>query len=179
MQRLTQAPASVTLDASDHYHVRAAEGWLELGAVTAAFNELENIQPQARLHPDVLRLRYGIYAKAEKWEYAFTIAEGLARLIPDDAEPFLWRSDSARRMQGGSVLQAFDLLRDVVDDFPHEPAFSFAMACYACELCDVSQARSWLHRAFEIAERNGTKQHWKTRALDEPDLAPLRNKHGL
>ena len=37
-------------------------------------------------------------------------------------------------MKGGSVAQAFELLRDVSDDFPDEPLVAFNGACYLCQL---------------------------------------------
>lgn len=161
------------LTQEDYRHISAAEGWLELGDHIAAFDELENIEPLHRAHPDVLKLRWRIYAEAEKWESAFELAEGLTRLLPDELEPFIWRSDSARRMQNGGVLHAFELLQDVVRDFPDEPLVPFNLACYCCQLGRMPQAQSWLHIAFEVAQRNGTEKHWKLKALDEKDLAPL------
>ena len=167
------------MTAPDLHHLTAAQGWLELGLVEEAFAELESIQPQHRTHPDVLKLRWQIYAKAEKWGHAFAVAQGLARLLPDDVEPFIWRSYSARRMQGGGVLHAFELLHAVVRDFPDEPVVPFNLACYCCRLGRMPQAQSWLHIAFEIAQRNGTEKHWKTKALEESDLETLRKEFKL
>jgi len=78
----------------------------------------------------VLKLRWQIYARAKKWGNAFTVAEGLTRLLPDYAEGFILRSYAARRMKGGNVAQAFDLLRDVSNDFPDELLVAFNLACY-------------------------------------------------
>ena len=165
----------VNLSLADEQHVKAAEGWLELGLFREAFEELEHIAPEHRVHPDVLKLRWQVYAKAEKWGNAFTVAEGLARLVPDDVQPFIWRSYSARRMKGGGVLHAFELLQDVVRDFPDEPVVPFNLACYCCQLGRMPQAQSWLHIAFEIAQRNGTEQHWKTKAQAIQSLLNVPN----
>ena len=89
---------------------------------------MEEIEPLHRAHPDILKLRWRICANAEKWESAFGLAEGLTRLLPDELEPFIWRSDSARRMHNGGVLHAFELLQDVVKDFPDEPVVPFHLA---------------------------------------------------
>ncbi len=155
-------------------HLTAAEGWLELGDHVTAFHELEQIQASARANSEVLKLRWRIYRKAQKWGNAFTVAEGLTRILPDDPEVFIWRSYAARRMAGDGLLHAYELLHDAVNDFPDEPCMPFNLACYACQLRRLPQALSWLHVAFEIAERNGTEKFWKTIALDEPDLEPLR-----
>ena len=82
-------------------------------------------------------------------------------------------------MHNGGVLHAFELLQDALNDFPDEPVVPFNLACYCSQLGRMSQARSWLHIAFEVAQRNGTEQHWKMKALDEKDLEPLRAANGM
>jgi uncharacterized protein HemY len=62
------------LDRPDLMHLNAAEGWLGLGNSLAADEELEKITPQNRAHPDVLEVRWEIYAKAGKWEQCLEIA---------------------------------------------------------------------------------------------------------
>jgi len=57
----------------DKRHLEAAEGWLGLGIWQEANEELEHLTPQLRSHPEVLGVRFQIYAKAEKWEYAIEI----------------------------------------------------------------------------------------------------------
>jgi hypothetical protein len=52
----------------DSHHLKAAEGWLELGNYLEANEELERIQPRVRAHPLVLEVRWTICAKAKKWE---------------------------------------------------------------------------------------------------------------
>lgn len=46
----------------------AAEGWLELGDVVSAHDELEEIAPRLRAHPQVLVMRCRIYGQARRWE---------------------------------------------------------------------------------------------------------------
>jgi tetratricopeptide (TPR) repeat protein len=101
---------------------------------------------------------------------AFAVADGLTRLLPDDPEVFVWRSHSARRMPSGSNEQALQLLLDAAKDFPDETAVPFELARYNCLLGKLTEARSWLRIAFEVAERNGTAKQWKIRALSESDL---------
>lgn len=163
----------------DQQHIRAAEGWLELGDHLSAFEELEKLSPRQRALPDVFKLRWRIFNHAGKHEMAFQVAEGLTRMLPDDAQVFAWRSYSARRMPGGGIDGALALLEDAVNDFPDEPLLSFNVACLYCQLERIAEARKWLNMAFEVAKRNGTAKYWKTKALDDPDLEPLRKAHGL
>ena len=44
----------------DSIHLKAAEGWLVLGNHVEPNEELENITPQFRVHPDVLEIRWQI-----------------------------------------------------------------------------------------------------------------------
>lgn len=53
------------LEPPDSFHLRAAIGWIELGNCLEANEELENISPSMRVHPDVLNLRWHICAKAK------------------------------------------------------------------------------------------------------------------
>jgi hypothetical protein len=56
------------LQPPDSTHLQAAEGWLELGNPLEANEELEKITPELRPQPDVLRVRWQIYAAAKEWE---------------------------------------------------------------------------------------------------------------
>lgn len=68
------------LTTSDQFHIRAAQGWLKLGDHISAFEELELVEPLHRAEPEVLKLRWMIYAKAERWEPAFHVANGMTRV---------------------------------------------------------------------------------------------------
>lgn len=70
---------------ADRHHLRAAEGWLELGDWHESNEELERITPSMRAHPDVLRMRVEIYSAAKRWEYAAEVASTLSRIAPDEA----------------------------------------------------------------------------------------------
>ncbi len=45
--------------------LETADGWLELGNHVEANVELEKIAPQFRAHPEVLKVRWQIYAAAK------------------------------------------------------------------------------------------------------------------
>src|SRR5207342_1439945 len=77
---------------ADHRHFQAAQGWFELGDWQSANDELENITPQLRAHPDVLKVRFGIYSAAKHWELALVVAEALAKHSPDEPEGWIHRS---------------------------------------------------------------------------------------
>ena len=63
-------------------HLEAAQGWLELGNHEEANEELELIDAPLRSHPDVLEVRWGIYAKVKDWEACLHIAKAMVKLDP-------------------------------------------------------------------------------------------------
>ena len=140
-----------------------------LGNFIEAHAELDNITPLFRVHPDVLVVRWMLYAKAEKWEGAFEIARTLADQVPDNSFGWIHQAYALRRMKGGSVKAAWDALLPAADKFPKEPTIAFNLACYACQLGKLQEAREWLRKAMDLGDENEIK----TRALDDPDLEPL------
>ena len=74
----------------DTLHLQAAQGWLELGNHLEANEELEKVTASLRGHPDVLELRWQIYAHAKKWDACVDIATAITKLAPDrPVEDFL------------------------------------------------------------------------------------------
>ena len=68
-------------------HLLPAQGWIELGDWQSANDELEKVEPQQRVHPYVLELRWQVYALAGKWDVAVELAGKLMEAgIPDCAE---------------------------------------------------------------------------------------------
>ena len=55
------------------------------------------------------------------------------------------------------------------DKFPGEPTIAYNLACYACKMGGLDEARQWLERAVKIAG----KANIKVMALNDDDLEPL------
>ena len=91
---------------TDRRCFEAAQGWLALGDWREANESLDNITPIFRAHPDVLALRWAIYAKAEKHDMAFEVARGLVELVPDDASSWLKQAESLTIFVGSASLRA-------------------------------------------------------------------------
>ena len=58
----------------DLHHVRAAEGWVGLGAMEDAAAELRRLTPAAQGHPEVLELRWNLAVHQGQWEAALDLA---------------------------------------------------------------------------------------------------------
>lgn len=158
----------------DTLHLTAAEGWLELGNAVEANGELERITPQLRAHPDVLQLRWQIYAKAEKWDACLDIATAITKLAPKRSFGWIHRSYALYELQ--RTQEAWDNLFHVAERFSSEYLVAYNLACYAARLGRLSEAKTWLDRAFKAS---GNAAQVKLAALDDPDLEPLWQNIGM
>ena len=105
-QRLALAEVVRPLQPPDTLHLRAAQGWLELGNYLEADAELEEITPQLRTHPMVLAVRWEIYAAAKKWEAALDIAAALIQLDPEDPLGWIHRSYALHELKRTKIGRA-------------------------------------------------------------------------
>ena len=157
------------LDSPDIHHLRAAEGWFELGNEAEAFRELENISSAEKDHPAVLELRFQIFASKKEWDSCRDIARKITEQLPGFAGGWLHLAYATRRATGGSEQAAYDILEPVSATFPDEPTIPYNLACYVCQLGKLPEARRWLKRALAI----GDKKVLKLMALKDADLKPL------
>src|SRR5260370_25500296 len=136
----------VRLSPSDRLHLKAAQGWLELGNWLEANNELDCITPRLRAHPDVLSIRWFICSKAGNWELALEIARALAEADPEDsfgAVRLGWTLDALNRVQ-----EVYDLLAAAAPRFPEDYRLHYDLACYCCKLGTLKEALHSLGAAF-------------------------------
>lgn len=152
---------------ADAMFLRAAQGWLELGDWQSANDELEQLQPLTRALPSVLALRGEIYSAAKRWDNVIEIAGTLARELPDQSLGHLQLACALHELK--RTKEALGTLLPIADKFPGEWVIPYKLACYACQLGELSDARQWIAHAFKV----GDAQRLKLRALDDADLAPL------
>jgi len=157
------------LEQPDSFHLSAAIGWLGLGNWQEANEELGKISPALRAHPDVLEVRFEIYSKAGKWDMAAEIACALVQISPEEPQFWIWQAYATRRMPGGGIPQAKEILGKAQPLFPKKALIAYNLACYECQLGDYKAAWKWLEAAFDL----GDPQQVKRMALADPDLEPL------
>jgi tetratricopeptide (TPR) repeat protein len=163
-----------SLEPPDSFYLSAALGWLGLGNWQEANEELEKITLALRAHPDVLEVRLEIYSKAGKWDLAAEIAGVLIQERPNDPQFWISHAYATRRMPGGGIPQAKEILSKAQALFAKEPLIPYNLACYSCQLGDHQEARKWLEIAFGL----GDARQLKLMALKDPDLEPLRAEIG-
>jgi tetratricopeptide (TPR) repeat protein len=155
----------------DSHHLRAAQGWLELGDHLEANQELERITPQLRAHPDVLEVRWHICAKAEKWDACIDLSEAIIKLDPNRPEAWVHRSFALHELK--RTREAFDKLLPVAKTFPKVWTIPYNLACYCAQLGLLEESRVWFTKAMAVDERTVKQQ-----AIDDPDLHPLWDSLG-
>ena len=100
-------------------HLEAAQGWLELGNHLEASEELEKITAKLRSHPDVLELRWEIYAKAGQWAGNVDIGKALTQLAPQRASSWIKFAFALHEMK--RTEEAWNALLPVATSFPRDP----------------------------------------------------------
>ena len=156
----------------DRRHLLAAEGWLELGNWNEANEELERIAAEMRGHPDVVEMRYRVYAAAGRWDYAHAVGQALVRMVPHRLGGWLGLAEAERMVAGVGLEKAYETLLAAAGHHPDEPVLHFRIACYACQLGILPAAKMWLGTAFAL------NPNLRLKALDEPDLELFWRKIG-
>ena len=157
------------LEPPDTHYFMAAVGWMELGNLAEARAELAQVSASQQEHPDVLELRWAFAAQEAKWEEGLQAAQALLRRAPHNCNGWLHQAYALRRVPGGGLQKAWDALLPAASKFPKETMVHFNLACYACQMGNLEEAR---HR-LKVAARVGGKDKVKTMALADDDLKPL------
>lgn len=152
----------------DRHLALAAEGWLELGSSVDAARELRLLSRAAESHPDVLELRWRLYATQGSWDVALDVARVVSQIDP--GRPSGWINQSFSLHELNRTEEARELLLPLAKRFPKESIIPYNLACYSCRLGNLTEAREWLLRALRLLR----KADFKSMALTDPDLAPLR-----
>jgi tetratricopeptide (TPR) repeat protein len=151
----------------DTHHLRAAEGWLELGNAGEAGRELDRISARNRLHPNVLDARWSVCAAGRDWAAALAVAEQLVAQAPGRCSGWIHRSFSLHELR--RTAEARNQLLPALERFPTESTVPYNLACYDCQLGRLAEAREWL----ALAMTRGRREDIIALALKDADLKPL------
>ena len=150
--------------------MNAAEGWLGLGDTTEALTELKLIAEPHQRTPVVLEVYWAVHAERKEWRSAWEVAEQLVRTCPEKCFGWVHRAFALRRMEGGGLEKAWDVLLPAAVRFPEEPIIPYNLACYCTQLNRLDEAGEWLRKALEIGHAKALLKM----ALEDPDLEPLK-----
>lgn len=158
------------LEPPDSHFLDAAAGWLGLGLFEDAAGELARLSGEARQHPTVLGLEWELLARQNRWTEALDIA---SRLLEVDRErPTGWINRSFALHELHRTAEAHQTLLTALPRFPSVGIIPYNLACYACQMGRLEEARAWLRQAME---RDG-RQLVLERARADRDLVPLHHE---
>jgi predicted Zn-dependent protease len=136
-----------------------ADARAEIAALDAALLE----------HPVALEVRWLICAHEKDWDGALVIARAQLAATPQESAGWLNQAYALRRVSGEGLPQARAALLPAAAKFPGEPIITYNLACYACQLAHLDEARDW----FRLAVKVGGRDALKKLALEDDDLKPL------
>ncbi|MCC6235031.1 MAG: tetratricopeptide repeat protein [Verrucomicrobiales bacterium] len=158
------------LEPPDSHHLRAAVGWLELGLPDEARRELTLLNPALRRHPDVLSLEWSMLARQHSWEQALVVALKLLHCDRTRATGWIHRSFALHELKRTS--EAREALLPAVSLFPQDGTIPYNLACYACQLGRLDEARAWLRQAIKLDGRDTVLEQ----ARHDTDLLPMKDE---
>ena len=160
-------PLNKTLPPPNAHYLEAAVGWLELGNPREALAELAQIVPEFLDHPQVLEVKWQIFARTESWDQTLPIAQAFCQVAPGLPQGWLHQAVSLYRLN--RTQDAWNLLLPMAKKFPRSWIIAYDLSCYACQLSRLDEGRQWLRKAFRL----GDPKEIKTLALADPDLKSL------
>jgi tetratricopeptide (TPR) repeat protein len=153
------------LEPEDQQHLRAAVGYIELGMPLDANEELECIDAGVRHVAEVLTVRLEIYSALKKWDLMQTVAARLAAHDPEEVQWSISLAYATRRAE--SIEAAKAVLVATSEKHPEEALIHYNLACYECQLGNISDAKDRLSRAITLLKA------CRLMALEDDDLQPL------
>lgn len=146
-------------------HLDAAAGYLVLGMVQEANDEIEELPPKMKVSREVMRARVEIYSAAKAWDQMREVAAFLVREWPEDSQHWISLAHATRRCR--SIGEAAAHLAEAMALHPQEPMIPFNLACYAAQTGRLDDARLCLARAISLDPDTRQMAH------NDPDLEPL------
>lgn len=150
-------------------HLNYALGYLALGLLDEAHDELESIAAEERSAPAVLAARVEYYLEAKQWASLVTAGRELVQGDPTNERGWIGWAFALREL--GRVAEAKSVLLDA--EHFHGPSCAvlhYNLACYHCLLGEMGEARMRLETAFRM------HPPFRSGALDDPDLERLHGE---
>lgn len=145
-----------------------ARGYLELGLVERAREELSGLPAAWQEKTEVLGLRAVILQELQEWLLLQPLAGDLAGREPENPGWWVIWAYATRRAE--SIQAAEAILREAELRHPGEATIQFNLGCYACQQGRLPEAKSRVEKAIEL------ERAFADSARTDPDLEPLRRQ---
>lgn len=146
--------------------IESATGYLALGMLNEASDELEAIEGEDRLSPEVMALRCDLYMAAKQWDLLVAVSHELTRQRPELPKGWIYWAYALRELNRVPVAKWVLLEAERIHG-KKCGLVNYNLACYCCLLGEHAAAREWLSRACKM------DAHWKKAALDDEDLKAM------
>ena len=147
-------------------HLQFASGYIGLGLLNEASEELEAIEGDDRLSAEVMAVRSDLYRAAKQWDLLVAVSRELARQRPEIPKGWIHWAYALRELN--RIPEAKWVLLEAERIHGEKCGLViYNLACYCCLLGDHAAAKEWLSRACKL------DAHWKKAALDDEDLKAM------
>ncbi|MEM7698788.1 MAG: tetratricopeptide repeat protein [Verrucomicrobiota bacterium] len=143
----------------------SARGYIDLGMLDDAWEELEKLSPDLQELAPTIELRIVIRLDQENYPEAFALCEALTTAYPNLHSGFVQGGFCLHA--AGETAKAVDFLQSGPASLKDEPVYYYNLACYEVALGRSQAALTWLKRSIKLNPRN------RAIAKADPDLAPL------
>ena len=138
--------------------------------VNETSDELEAIDWDGRMTPEVLSVRVDLYHAAKNWDLMRDIAKHLAESLPDQSDGWVSWAFALRAQE--QVKEAKEVALRGLELHPGYAILHFNLACYLSLLGEFPEAKKRLNRAIKLDER------FKAESVSDEDLAGLKGWFG-
>lgn len=142
-----------------------ANGYLDLGMLDDAEDELDAIAEEDQSGYDTLSLRVRLYSERKDWSRMEVTSRELVAL--DDETAYGWVNLAYALRELDRIDEAKEIATKGLARQPKEAVLWFNLACYCSLLGEVEDASTHLDRAIEL------EKSFESSAVDDPDLENL------
>ena len=128
-----------------------ANGYLDLGMIREAAQELDSISPEDRESTETLTMCVRLYLESKKWFRMTLTAKELAERQPEN--PFGWVNWAYALRERNRIKDARSVAKAGLEYVSNDAILWFNYACYCSLLGDVEEASEYLDKAISLDKR--------------------------
>jgi tetratricopeptide (TPR) repeat protein len=153
------------LSSTDQLHLNTAAGFLQIGEPVDAWNELEEIAPQARAQTEVIVVRLAVCRALKMWELAEEIARTLIRREPHNVMHVVALAEVMGKREG--PIAAAAVYEFAIDRFPDFAPLRVSLAVELVKAGQIEDAKRVVKMAIKL------DPDLKLVVLDHPGLSAI------
>lgn len=146
-------------------HIQYANGFLELGMLDEASDEIEQIEGEDRMSVEVMAFRSQLYCEAKQWELMEAVSKYVAQKAPEIPQGWIMWANALRYQE--RLEEAKKVAFKALEKHPKVGELWFNLGCYFSLLGDQKEAQKHISKATELNKK------LQQQALDDPDLSKL------